>query len=271
MKSDFYPLKGQSKATLSFDYENNLVRKTESIKDGRLSIQMKKQQEFSNMNFTNIITPKILYSKKNYFEMEFINAKNFIQFAEEEDVKQIICQIYNLVGYIKKIKKIKLNSELVFKESLITKVNTLAIDSSYSHIIEYLKKTIETEPLKLQSTYCHGDLSLSNILFRKSKLVFIDFLDPFFESYFLDIAKIRQDSYYKWLFKVNEFSSIKCEIVTNKINKIIYSEFKNELNTREYKIIELLNFLRIEPYINNNYEKNLLNMTIQQIFNSINR
>lgn len=272
MKYDFTPLKGRSNANIFFDYQNKLVKKSVQIENFiRLQNQAEKQNEFLNFNIKNVKTPKVIKVFKNSFEMEFINGKNFIQFAEDSNSQFINLHIENILNYLQNIKEKRKKSEISFNKSLERKLISLNTQKKHREIFFYITNLIEKNKLNLDSTYCHGDLSLSNIIFKDKEIFLIDFLDPFFNSYYFDIAKIRQDVFYNWLFRVNDYSSIKSEIVSKKINESISTEFKKEISSMEFKIIELMNFLRIEPYTKKKSEKQFLSEIIYKIFNKISR
>jgi len=271
MINDFQPLEGRSKSKIIFDQKNNIVKKSEFKDIDRFRLQIYKQQNFDSLKIKNIKTPKILNVGKGYFEMEFINGMNFIQFVEDENIKLVNLQIENLLNYLNEIKKIRLNQEKNFPFKINEKIKALKIEKRHKEIYFFLKNQIERNNLNISSTYCHGDLSLSNLIFKEKDIYMVDFLNPFYDTYLMDIAKLRQDSVYFWLFVVNNFSSIKCEIVVKEINKMLINNFNDEISSIEFKVIELINFLRIEPYLKNKNEKKQLHKTIYNIFNSINK
>lgn len=270
MNYDFLPLKGRSNAKISFDYELNVVRKSvKKTNMRRLHNQIKKQQEFTDLNFENIKTPKLLKTDENSFEMEFINGKNFIQFVEDSNVSSINTHIDNIMRYLDEIKNMKIQSDINFKDSVKNKLNQLNTQNKYPEINKLILNSNLNNDLYLENTYCHGDLSLSNIIFKDKEIFFIDFLDPFFNSYYFDIIKLRQDVLHHWLFKINDYSSIKCDIVTKKINDALSIEFQEEIASIEFQILEIMNFLRIDPYTKIAKEKQHLVETINKIFNNI--
>ncbi len=271
MTSEFLPLKGRSKAKIEFNYKNSSVKKSNSSDGIRLNKQAEKQQLFENLNINNIKTPKIKKIGHNYFYMEFINGKNFIQFVENENINNINNQIENIIDYLKDIRNIPSVNKSDLNTAILEKLNQLNIKKHHPNIFNFISDVLNKNNLNIESTYCHGDLSLSNVIFKENKIYLIDFLDVYFSSYLLDIAKIRQDTYYYWLFNVNKYSSVKCNIVTKKINAKLESEFKHEISSLEFKIIELINFLRIEPYAYDEGEKKLLNEIIYKIFYKIRR
>lgn len=271
MTYEFLPLKGRSKANIEFNYATNTVKKSQSLDASRLIKQVQKQQFFESFNIKNISTPRITKVAHDYFHMEFINGKNFIQFVEDENIKNINYQIENIITYLNNIRSIPSKNELNFNSAVLKKLKQLKTEVRHPSIYKFIINELQKTNLILENTYCHGDLSLSNIIFKENQIYLIDFLDTYFNSYLLDIAKIRQDTLYYWIFKVNDYSSIKCDIVTKKINASLEKMFKNEMSSIEFKIIELINFLRIEPYTYNDKEKGLLNETIYEIFNNMSK
>ena len=45
---------------------------------------------------------------------------------------------------------------------------------------------------------CHGDLTLENIIVKDERLYLIDFLDSFFDSWFMDAGTLLQDVQVMW-------------------------------------------------------------------------
>jgi thiamine kinase-like enzyme len=97
---------------------------------------------------------------------------------------------------------------------------------------------------------CHGDLTLSNIIFNPvDGIILIDFLDTFLESPLQDVAKIKQDFVYGWSFrKCHNTLRVKADILCNscmpKIIKSIEIVYKQQVD-----VLTLLALLRIAPYI----------------------
>ena len=55
---------------------------------------------------------------------------------------------------------------------------------------------------------CHGDLTLENIIVTtNNELYLIDFLDSFYDSWMIDIAKLLQDLELKWSYRFSEDDS----------------------------------------------------------------
>jgi hypothetical protein len=106
---------------------------------------------------------------------------------------------------------------------------------------------------------CHGDLTLSNIIYEKSgQLKLIDFLHTYLESPLQDVCKIDQDYLYGWSFRYLENEhKIKAKIFTQQSTPKVINQLKN-LYPEGYKILMYLNLLRIIPYIKDDVTDNWL-------------
>ena len=99
---------------------------------------------------------------------------------------------------------------------------------------------------------CHGDLTLSNILFSSNKYYLIDFLDSFIETPIQDIVKLRQDTSLFWSLQMYDraYDKIRIETVFDYIDAAINDHFSStcECYNNSYNYIQLINILRIVPY-----------------------
>lgn len=57
---------------------------------------------------------------------------------------------------------------------------------------------------KLTPSICHGDLTLENIIVKDDEVYLIDFLDSFYDSWFLDIGILLQDVQTMWSYRFQE-------------------------------------------------------------------
>ena len=99
---------------------------------------------------------------------------------------------------------------------------------------------------------CHGDLTLENIIVTtNNELYLIDFLDSFYDSWMIDIAKLLQDLELKWSYRFSEDDSnreIRLLIAKEALlNRIRVMDNGQEIIRNVYSIL-LLNILRILPY-----------------------
>lgn len=264
--------------------KNPFIRKISSSFDynTRLQSQCNKQKNFKLNSFK---TPKIYNKGINsedlyFFEMEYIygyNVCDFFSFISPKNVSEI---------YLKLEKFLKLN----FKSSKYCNIESLVInkvnDVSYSlepninysenfkkKILNYLLNNIPNT--KIPMGYCHGDLTFSNILFKNSQEIFlIDFLDSFIDSPIIDIVKLRQDTKFYWtLFINNNLPQYKILRVKQIFDFIDLSLQKFLLKNKNIKLwysyLEILNLVRIMPYVNNIDEIKFLKINLNKLLNKL--
>ena len=98
---------------------------------------------------------------------------------------------------------------------------------------------------------CHGDLTLSNILFTDSGYHFIDFLDSFIETPIQDVVKLRQDTKYAWslMMYTGKYNDVHIKMIFEYIDNIIYKYIKKHDWYKYYSVLQYINILRIVPYV----------------------
>lgn len=222
-----------------------------------------------------------------YVLMQYIYAKNFIDFfehASKEDLDHVIdmiceyitkeleeCGIESLESsvFLDKLESIEKNCH---DNELLNKLNAMpAVES----IIKRSRKEYEKMPktFHIPMGKCHGDLTFSNLLFSKNKMYIIDYLDSFIETPIQDIAKVRQDSKYHWSLlmydKTNRIDYIRVYMIFTYIDERIDEYFSNskyaEYYNNLYRYFQLMNLLRILPYVKYEYVYNYLNKAINSI------
>jgi Ser/Thr protein kinase RdoA (MazF antagonist) len=114
------------------------------------------------------------------------------------------------------------------------------------------ERTSIAEPISIPVGCCHGDLTLGNILFFKNAdLVLLDFLDCFIETPLQDMAKLRQDTCFKWSYLVydGDFDRTKMDIIMSYMDRRFDLAFsKYDYYRQYYDLFQFLNLLRILPY-----------------------
>ena len=268
-------IKGISGCNL--EISNLSVRKISSGIDynERLESQLKKQLLFYEFSIQNVKVPKIINNGRQdelfFFEMEYIKGLNPIEYFLVGDINQIDNFKKNIEYFLLFIEKNIVKGDMsLFKQRVLDKLNTLKNKSEYDEFIDFLIKKVNY--LKLDSypkSLCHGDLTLSNIICSSNDIYLIDFLDSFIDTIYVDLAKIKQDLYYRWtltnFFNLNTQQNIRINQITNKIWSDIESKFEIYLKTDEFKIIEALNFLRIIPYQKEENMKQYVSKTIKSL------
>ena len=276
---------GLSGCKLTISPDGKIVSKFSSGVDYnfRLLNQAEKQKYFSGLKINNIKCPSVLSVDSNSeiysFNMEYISGNSYLDFLEYSSPSYIESFISSIFLYLDSISKISSEkySHTEFILSCRKKIDSIIDKIPDNKFVNYLNNRIDAcSDSNLSFTFCHGDLTLSNILFSSDSFYFLDFLDSYIESWVVDLVKLKQDLFYHWNLRRNsrELSLRSVQVsmfiwtsIENKFNEIISSEY--------FKILEVLNFLRIYPYIVQGEEMDLLNdiikkTSIYEEFNSSN-
>ena len=259
------------------ELSNKRVSKYSSSVDynRRLILQMDKQIFFDNKSLSRIRVPKVI--SKGYkgeiffFEMEYIPGLSPLEFFISSDKNGIDSFLKCLFDYFDHIICNQRETEYeYFKRKNINKLHSLINGSSYKIFINFLVEKIESsKQINTHKSFCHGDFTGSNMIFMNENLFLIDFLDSHIDTILIDFVKLKQDFFYKWtLINSNDFDRFE----RNRIHQVceyiwenVYLRYKNIIDTFEFRIIESLNFLRIEPYTKDENMKLNLKKIIQKI------
>ena len=262
--------RGLSGCSLKISNNGNLIKKSSSIKyNDRLIKQSEKQKYFQKLNISNIKIPKIF--NNNYendlfnIEMEYIYAENEINFFSHASVSQIDNFIETIKSYLTYISKD--SYQYNFSEKIFNKLDSLKINTNYPEIVLKLLSLVERKDILLPYSICHGDLTLANILFKEKTLFFIDFLDSYVDSFYCDVIKLKQDLYYFWNLNLNKSQNLRIKIIYQKLWCEIYKIYSDELKSQEFKLLDIINFLRIEPYLKSSYHRKLIDCIILKLKN----
>lgn len=252
---------------------NNSVKKISSTIDynGRLINQHTKQDFYSeNFFLHNISTPKIITTGFSeslfYFEMEYISGISPFEFFLNSSKSQIDFFLDVISNYITTIKKNSITCKSKdFKNILINKLESMEKKTEFKNLFLYLKNKINLLEEDASISFCHGDLTLSNMIFKSETIFLVDFLDSFFNSYVVDLVKLKQDLFYLWSIKnFGEYTNqeiLKISQVSRYIWHNMEKKFYDSINSNVFDILDCINFLRIEPYINSlKIKKNFYNI-----------
>ena len=263
-------IKGHSGCNIDIIEDNDNLFVKKSTKDpkylDRLCLQGKKQKEDKCLT-GSIVNPSILDIERTDNEasilMPYIYAKNFIDYFESASPHDIDYFILNFVGYIQneinqcEIKKVSSNI-FIDKFNSVAKnceKNTLLINNMrVKSILKDCENVFNKMPefIEMPIGVCHGDLTFSNILFTSSNYYFIDYLDSFIETPIQDIVKLRQDTKYFWstMMYKKKYDITRLNMIFKYIDDKINNSFSNnEYYYRNYDRLQLMNILRILPYV----------------------
>jgi len=242
----------------------------------RLDRQRRKQQAFRSP-VQDIHVPRILTYNETSFTMEYLSMFDSIEFLERANPEMIRERMQVLIKFLQwEFTSIipTAISKNVFLEKLsnIRQAVPQSIWGQYyaCHADELIKALPEN--LTIPMGNCHGDLTLSNVMFSMEKncIGLIDFLDSFVNTPLVDLVKIRQDTSFHWTsynYPKNHDRG-KIYLIDMWIDKTICEVFGAMINTLEYWAFESINFLRIAPYVESEIDHRYLSQTLNQIHNA---
>ena len=263
-------IKGHSGCNIDILEINDKLFVKKSTKDlkylNRLYLQGDKQLHDNSLG-GSIVNPKIHELVKNdneaYILMDYVYAKNFIDYFENASPEDINHFIETFIEYINK-ELLECEIKSVEKSVFIDKFNSVKKNcdnnkltknnDNVKYILNACEKKFNNLPdrIDLPCNICHGDLTFSNILFTSNKYYFIDYLDSFIETPIQDIVKLRQDTKYFWstMMYTKKYDIVRLNMIFNYIDNKIDEYFSN--NTyyeKHYETLQIMNILRILPYV----------------------
>lgn len=207
----------------------------------RLERQMIKQREFEHC----LIRKPSVYEfgaedERFYFTMEYVNGVQLSTFISRNTVRDVDPLIEQLITFVRSnICDVTTDFAAPLREKLSS------ISSTTDHPIDrYVRYCEAFDWSAIPTGYCHGDLTFENILVHQSNLYFIDFLDSFFETPYLDLSKLLLDVLVLWSWR---FETRRPIIKNAHIYDIVLSQLQNH----EVEIVRrllVLNLLQILPY-----------------------
>lgn len=175
-----------------------------------------------------------------YFTMEYVNGVQLSTFISRNTVRDVDPIIDQLLSFVRSnIRDVPADFSVPINEKLWTISST-----SRFQIDRYVQYCTAFDWRAIPTGYCHGDLSFENILVHQSNLYFIDFLDSFIETPYLDLSKLLLDILVLWSWRFEK----RRPIIKN---THIYDIVLSQLESREVEIVRrflVLNLLQILPY-----------------------
>lgn len=275
---DEIKLIGHSGCKLEINEENGnlfVIKTSKNIDyNNRLKEQCEKQKNFKHKFFN---TPNILKSGFNKdglfsFSMEYINGLTVSEYFRSIEIGNIDDLVKNFFGIIPDHYSFDNSAKKTFLSKLEELENKININDN--DFLDVFLKLKEYNWSYCVSGDCHGDMTLENIILSGNKLYLIDFLDSFYDSWMIDIAKILQDVECKWSYRfdVNTDQNLEIRLLIFKqslINKILLLKDGDKILNTIYCML-LVNLLRIIPYTNDLYTNKYLKEQINKIFKKIN-
>ena len=271
---------GHSKATLKCVERNGrlVVEKHEPENFERISRNIEKQQQFVRQ--PKLCAAEITRMAKTAdgvcFEMPFysgLSGSEIVLNGSIDDLEFLFAVISEEIERSSSQAQRQQIDKSVLRDKIATVLkNTQKLPpifgplfgTNIAHAGELVIRKIE-----LLSDYpesrCHGDLTLGNMIFQKSqnRVVLIDFLEVYLNSYLIDIAKIEQDLRYGWSVRHGgRLNKIRNEIIAEKY----LPKFKSLVRAEDadlYEVIADLNVMRIAPYCNDKVTANWISNVLR--------
>ena len=252
---------GLSGCSLELINDRVLRKHSPSIEyNSRLLMQAEKQKVFSNRIYKNVDAPKVYDIQSDYFDMEYIPGNTFSEFFSIASVNDVEFVVQTLFDYFDSL--ISTSRMVDATDKILTKLDSLKEKTFHKEYIEFLRKYVESNKIIVPHTFCHGDLTFSNIIFHKNRLFFIDFLDCYVDTFLSDLVKIKQDLDYFWALKTLNVHTHRLE----QIYRFAWNELENRYSSFMYEpfdILDVMNILRIEPYLTSEDQRVILDRIIK--------
>ena len=252
---------GLSGCSLELINDRVLRKHSPSIEyNSRLLMQAEKQKVFSNRIYKNVDAPKVYDIQSDYFDMEYIPGNTFSEFFSTSSVNDVEFVVQTLFDYFDSL--ISTSRMVDATNKILKKLDSLKEKTFHKEYIEFLRKYVESNKIIVPHTFCHGDLTFSNIIFHKNRLFFIDFLDCYVDTFLSDLVKIKQDLDYFWALKTWNVHTHRLE----QIYRFAWSELENRYSSFMYEpfdILDVMNILRIEPYLTSEDQRVILDRIIK--------
>jgi hypothetical protein len=151
------------------------------------------------------------------------------------------------------------------KREVYSKIEDLLLVSSHRDFLFFIMNLIdEQSEFVVPKTMCHGDLTLSNMIFHKNRIFIVDFLDSYLETFLCDLAKIKQDMFYMWTPMMGGYCDLRAKQILSYLWAGVESRFGREMKDVAFRVIDALNILRIEPYIKTERQADLMNAILKK-------
>jgi hypothetical protein len=238
----------------------------------RLMAQKKKQEIlFAALDpALNVTVPEVMNSGFEestglfWYDMSYIPGERFSEFCIrlplkglEEIVLTYIRLIETGIGFatVNASPKDLIHSKIDALKSSLASKTEYALRAT--RLCEEAQDAVPSTPIPIG--LCHGDLTLSNVILHRDKLVLLDCLDSFLESPLLDLVKLRQDTKHHWSVFIDHDIP---DYAHNRIiqvmrffdSRITQALSSNKIVNDWYSFLERLNFLRILPYLSERSE-----------------
>ncbi|MBU3621131.1 phosphotransferase [Polynucleobacter sp. CS-Odin-A6] len=264
LESNPFLVRGHSDFQVTRLLNGNIRKLSNSKNMVRLKAQCQKQKNFISNNSVFIVCPVLneFESPEVYgFEMPFCRgevAPEYIDRASPFEVRGFIYQLIALLeSFIAESELRHIDAEVIWGKSADVREQIRGNVNVSPSVLDLIDQHIAI--VKLHSNFelpigkCHGDLTLSNIIFDdfNDRYFLIDFLDTYIDSPLLDLVKISQETRLLWTSKFmhQTHDSAKYQIVMNVLESEVQKHFSKYKWYKKYQsIFEFQNLIRLLPY-----------------------
>lgn len=241
------------------------VRKYSSneLYNERLVKQQEKQASFNHPTLVQFgfSTPEVFQTGNEdnlfWFEMNYVGGEkysNYLQRINKTEIDQLINRFIKYFEF-QFAKAETIDAPVLIIQDKIKSLETAVNNNAEINVVlrekllSYLQKNIPSQTIGIGQ--CHGDLTLSNMLFfNNGHIVTFDLLDSFIESPVIDFVKLRQDTRYSWSIFIEDIETntrLK-QVLRYMDNALVeYAQSKSDLMNWEH-YLTVFNFARILPY-----------------------
>lgn len=188
------------------------------------------------------------------FEMQYVPGPTLAEYIRDNGSESYAPFYMSAIGRFVRECKTQNSDETIVFEDKIQSLKKQGVDTiDFIHRYEGL---IHNFPIG----YCHGDLTLENIIVAdENNLKLIDFLDSFVSSPLCDAATVMQDTLLHWSYRYEELNTKQLDNIMN-----AHEVFVKSIGPMYEQALPMLlmKVYRIAPYIKDEttakwYEKNL--------------
>jgi thiamine kinase-like enzyme len=238
----------------------------------RLESQAKKQSEFRS---EFVKAPRIISTGYKdglfYFDMEYIAGITLAKYMNTIQIGRVRGLVDSIVRSIVASRNGQLEAkEDIFKKKIKSLTDNLKRNENKT-VSRALKLLNNHNWSRFTRTFCHGDLTLENVIVKDGQLYYIDFLDSFYDSWLMDISTLMQDVQTMWSYRFNEEQNINTllrlivfrDILMDKVKEMVGSEYI------EVYYALLLKLIRIYPYTSDERTLSFLDEKVKSVMTII--
>lgn len=265
-------VKGHSGFGIELIDETTIRKSANGTGSVRLKRQIGKQSLFhTTFQCDKVRTPKILRCSQAagsfHADMEFIAAKDFVQFLSEADRRALDAFLAVIADFIRRnLARCESREVSGLVKAKLDELATRGVPENYLQAARSMSDCAIHVPVGP----CHGDLTLSNILFKNDHLYLLDFLDCYVESPLQDIVKLRQDTRFGWSLHLyqSDFNWPKVQIALRYLDRHIEATFQShDWYRRHYDLFQIVNLARVLPYCTEARMAALITGNLDQMLN----